>query len=164
MKTKRCSHCRLIKPITDFWIHKRKGHQAYCKLCGSNRMTAYRQTSKAKQSNRDRWKRRSLPEKLAIFCRGHYPKDPQLTTPNVLTKFGAQPQCYLTGRPIDLNQWDTYNLDHIVPVSKGGKSTLDNCQLTCREANFAKCALSVDQFISLCREVTSHASDSAKTQ
>jgi 5-methylcytosine-specific restriction endonuclease McrA len=164
MDTKLCSHCQKIKPVTDFWRHRRRGYQAYCKLCGAKHMTSYRQTPQAKQANRDRWKHRSLPEKLAIFCRGYYPKDPHLTTQNLLTKFGPRPTCYLTGRPIDLEKWDTYNLDHVIPVSKGGKSTLDNCQLTCREANFAKCALSVNEFVSLCREVTSHVSDTSMIQ
>ena len=156
MDTKQCSHCHTVKPLTDFWHHHQRGFQSLCKTCGSKRMTLYRKTPKAKQANRDRWQRRSLPEKLAIFCRGYYPKDPRLTTQNLLIKFGPKPKCYLTGRPIDLSQWNTYNLDHVIPGSKGGKSTLDNCQLTCREANFAKCALSVDEFVSLCREVIEH--------
>ena len=64
--------------------------------------------------------------------------------------------CYLTGRKIDLWRPNTYQCDHIIPVSKGGKSELGNLGLTCKEANLAKSDMVLDEFILLCKEVLIH--------
>jgi len=71
-------------------------------------------------------------------------------------KLEANPFCYLTGRPIDLLSPKTYHCDHVVPVSKGGKSTLDNLGLLCKDVNMAKGEMSVTEFLGLCKEVLLH--------
>lgn len=63
------------------------------------------------------------------------------------------PKCYLTGRIIDLTDSKSYQLDHVIPLSKGGDSSLDNMELTCRDANMSKFDLTLDEYISLCKEV-----------
>lgn len=68
-------------------------------------------------------------------------------------KIGNNPKCYLTGRDIDLSDGRSYHLDHIVPISKGGDNSLDNCGLACRDANFAKSDMSLDEFYQLCEDV-----------
>jgi len=68
-------------------------------------------------------------------------------------KLQLNSKCYLTGRKIDLYQPKTYQCDHIIPVSKGGKSTLDNLGLVCRDANMSKSDMTVDEFFSLCKEI-----------
>lgn len=75
------------------------------------------------------------------------------TIEQLMEKIGSRPKCYLTGREIDLSKSRTYSLDHIVPRSKGGNNSLENCGLTCSEANRAKSDLSLDEFISLCQSV-----------
>lgn len=156
---KQCCNCKELKPIDAFWLHRKTGtkRQNFCKECGTKRMRVYRKTPVSQAANRLRWKNRGLPQKLAIFRRADTKtKDPQLTPANVLAKFGQAPRCYLTGNPIDLNQWDSYSLDHIFPVAKGGKSTLDNCGLTCRRANLAKRDIPHHEFIALCQQVVDH--------
>lgn len=71
----------------------------------------------------------------------------------LLNKIGDNPKCYLTGRCIDLNDPKSYHLDHIIPRTKGGDNSLENCGLACREANQAKHNLSLEDFIKLCQEV-----------
>lgn len=44
-------------------------------------------------------------------------------------------QCALCGKAFELKDMDA---DHIVPWSKGGKTTPDNCQMLCRECNIRK--------------------------
>lgn len=61
--------------------------------------------------------------------------------------------CYLSGRPIDLANSASYHLDHKIPVSRGGKSTLSNMGVACAEVNKAKNNLTVDEFIQLCKDV-----------
>lgn len=75
---------------------------------------------------------------------------------HLLEKIGENPVCYLTGRPINLEDSRSYNLDHIIPKSKGGTNSLDNCEIACRDANQAKNDLTYDEFIQLCRDVISY--------
>lgn len=41
-------------------------------------------------------------------------------------KILENPVCYITGLPIDLEDPQSWSLDHIVPVSKGGTNDMDN--------------------------------------
>ena len=78
------------------------------------------------------------------------------TIQEFLDKVGDHPICSLTGRSIDLMKPASYQLDHIVPRSKGGDNSLDNCQLTCKEANQAKHNLTKKEFLQLCKEVVDY--------
>lgn len=69
---------------------------------------------------------------------------------DVLERFGENPVCYLTGIPLNLNDPKGFSLDHIIPLSKGGLSNLDNLQLTLLHLNIMKYDLSVDDFIKYC--------------
>lgn len=71
---------------------------------------------------------------------------------DVLAKFSTITKCYLTGRSIDLLK-DAYHFDHIVPLNQGGSSELDNLGITCKDANMAKAALSLEDFLLLCKEI-----------
>jgi len=75
------------------------------------------------------------------------------TYKDVLNKIGDNPVCYLTGTPIDLNKPETYQLDHIIPTSKGGSNDLDNLQICIKEANIAKGDLMVDELYELCEKI-----------
>lgn len=65
---------------------------------------------------------------------------------------GLQCKCYLTGRSIDITT-DDFELDHIIPVSKGGPCELSNMGITCPEANRSKTDLTLDEYLALCKEV-----------
>lgn len=75
---------------------------------------------------------------------------------DVINKIGASPICYLTGARIDLNKPQTYNLDHIVPSSKGGTNDLDNLGICLKEANQAKGDLTISELIQLCKAILKH--------
>lgn len=75
------------------------------------------------------------------------------TANDVMNKFGENPKCNLTGRPINWEDSSTYCFDHYIPVSRGGENTLDNLNLVCPQANKAKSDLLITGFLSLCREV-----------
>jgi CRISPR/Cas system Type II protein with McrA/HNH and RuvC-like nuclease domain len=70
-----------------------------------------------------------------------------------INKIGNNPKCYLTGRDIDLSNSRSYHLDHIIPISKGGDNSLENCGLACRNANLAKSDMSLNEFYQLCEDV-----------
>lgn len=84
---------------------------------------------------------------------------------DLLNKIGENPVCYLTGRPINLEDGRSYHLDHIVPISKGGDNSLDNCGLASKEANQSKHSLTKDEFIRLCQDVVdNHIKDMGSTK
>ena len=94
-------------------------------------------------------------EKFSMNKDGAY-NNMSFTVKEFLKKVGENPICALTGRPIDLMDSRSYQLDHIVPRSKGGPNNIDNCQLLSRDANLAKHDLSLEEFIQLCRDVVNH--------
>jgi hypothetical protein len=75
---------------------------------------------------------------------------------DVVEKFGIETKCYLTGRYVNLLDASTYELDHMIPRSKGGLNILDNCGISCPEANQAKRNMNVAEFLKLCEEVLSN--------
>lgn len=64
-------------------------------------------------------------------------------------------KCYLTGTPIDLTK-DDYCFDHIVLVSKGGTNELSNLGVTIPSANYSKHDLTIEEYLSLCKQVLEH--------
>ena len=78
---------------------------------------------------------------------------PTYTFEQVMEKIGSDPTCYLTGQKIDLHKPRTYNLDHIIPVARGGDNSLDNMGLCTRAANMAKSDLLLSEFVDLCKQV-----------
>ncbi len=109
--------------------------------------------------NSKKWQEKNqLVVKIASFYRGNRrsklrPKIIKFTIRELKEKIGPNPKCYLTGKPIDLNEPDSYSLDHRVPVSKGGISSLENCELTSSAVNFAKSDKTVEEFRALCLAV-----------
>lgn len=78
------------------------------------------------------------------------------TCKDVIDKLGRSPSCYLTGEKIDLSKPETYNLDHIIPSSRGGSNDLYNLQICLKEANFAKSNLLLDELFILCEKILAH--------
>lgn len=78
------------------------------------------------------------------------------TPQDLIDKIGDNPTCYLTGRKIDLSDSKSYHLDHIVPRSKGGDNTLENCGIACKIANMSKTDMTYEEYVNLCREIIKH--------
>lgn len=58
--------------------------------------------------------------------------------------------CYFTG--VRLNEHNA-QLDHVIPVIRGGTGTVENLRWVLRDANYAKRDLTDEQFIALCHKV-----------
>lgn len=61
--------------------------------------------------------------------------------------------CALTGLPLDGRGRKTVALDHIVPLCRGGNTTIENLQWTTQEANASKQGLTEESFLRLCLAV-----------
>lgn len=85
--------------------------------------------------------------------RGYLKCDSSILYKEAYNKITENPFCYLTGRKIDLEDRKSYQLDHIIPWSKGGSNELDNMGLTCRDANQSKTDLTIEEYLALCKEV-----------
>lgn len=100
-----------------------------------------------------------LKNKIRGFCltekvKGRYARcKTTFKVKDLIDKIESNPVCYLTGRPINLEEGRSYHLDHIIPRSKGGDNSLDNCGLACKVANQAKTDMTLEEFVNLCREV-----------
>jgi 5-methylcytosine-specific restriction endonuclease McrA len=73
----------------------------------------------------------------------------------VVKKIGENPICYLTGKSINLDHPETYNLDHIIPASRGGTNDLENLGICLKEANQAKGDLLLEELYDLCDSILS---------
>jgi len=72
---------------------------------------------------------------------------------DVIEKFGQNPICYLTGKPIDYYNGQSYHLDHVIPSRLGGTNELDNMQICSKYANQAKSDLSIEELYQLCQSI-----------
>jgi 5-methylcytosine-specific restriction endonuclease McrA len=154
---KKCCRCHQLKPLSLFHNHRKRkdGKQGFCIPCGKDQIKRYRQTHKQelKAYYQNIHSNRGLANRIVLFRRRHPTVDPLLTLDNVKQKFGVSPKCYLSGQTIDLEDRDSYALDHILPISKGGDSSLANCGLTTQKVNKLKSDLTKEEFITTCSNV-----------
>lgn len=85
----------------------------------------------------------------------NYTKRSQLNK-DMYDKIVNHPYCYLTGKKIDLEDFESYNLDHIVPVSKGGDNSIENMGLALKRVNQGKSDMTKEEFIKMCKDVVEH--------
>lgn len=86
--------------------------------------TFFYRNQKRKETPNEYWCRHGTMEHKQI----------KFITRQLVQKNGAV--CAICGKQI-LNKKDL-TLDHIKPISKGGLTTIENCQLACKECNLKK--------------------------
>jgi len=59
-------------------------------------------------------------------------------------------RCALSGRKLTP---ETASLDHVVPLSRGGRHDPSNIWVVDQHVNAAKGTLTVEEFVSMCREI-----------
>lgn len=62
-------------------------------------------------------------------------------------------RCALTGRKLEPRTRNAVHLDHVIPKSKEGSTSLQNVRWVCGEANMARQGLSDRDFLRLCSQV-----------
>lgn len=158
-----CSKCKEQKITTEFYKGNRyaDGLQSYCKSCSSAASLGYSRTLEgklAKQlyegSTKGKVVRRQINnkyrssdhgrQKINEYKRKQHQIDKQWNNfRRRCRKYGAQPELYQLIMVRDRccqYCWihEDLTIDHIVPISKGGKSIEDNLQVLCRSCNASK--------------------------
>lgn len=133
-----------------------KGTIAYHLGEGQKEKVAKRQKDNVLQKKVTRFK--SIKDEKNFYKRVYDFQERTLkfSTEDVLLRLLENPVCYLTGKVIDLKDPTSYELDHIVPKSRGGDSSLENLGFTTKIANRSKNNLLLAEFIQLCRDVLEH--------
>ena len=67
-------------------------------------------------------------------------------------KFPKNTKCYLSGIDINLDNKD-WELDHIIPISRGGSNSLDNLGILHKEVNQMKGRLLNEELIEWCQKI-----------
>ncbi len=62
-------------------------------------------------------------------------------------------RCAISGRQLSP---ESASLDHIVPLSRGGEHGIGNVWIVDHVVNTAKGTLTVEEFVSMCRDITNH--------
>lgn len=62
-------------------------------------------------------------------------------------------RCALSGRKLSS---ETAEVDHVVPICRGGNDDLDNLIIVDRQVSIARGVMRADEFITLCQEVVNH--------
>ena len=103
-------------------------------------------------SYREKWKRIHSFHKLVLRA-NKYHEDK--IKPFDLWKIAKKQklQCALTGDILDRKN---ISLDHIVPLSKGGKNIVSNVRLVTKDANFMKNSHSDEELLELCKKVVNN--------
>lgn len=157
-----CSHCKEVKPFSDF--HKRSssksGYQAYCKPCKNkktldfyHRKISNNPEAKLKKSIYDRKRREERGEQLRAYDkeRARLPHRKAMKNESTrrrrATLKGATPEdydkegvmaMYLLAQKFTMLTGVEMHVDHILPLSKGGKHDVDNLQLLAGVLNVRK--------------------------
>lgn len=68
-----------------------------------------------------------------------------------LGKVGERPSCYITKQPIDLNDKESYSIDHKIPKSRGGTNSIDNAEIILSKINRMKQDMTPQELFDMCQ-------------
>lgn len=156
---KRCSKCRTTKPRECFGNDRSKRDllACWCKACLNENNRKYHAVNRASMILRHRqWRENNLPDREVEAERSRVWRKANPDHARALAKNGkhkrrARTQGGITGA--ELREWETaqpkschwcgvkcpsYEIDHRIPLSKGGKHERRNLVISCRTCNRKK--------------------------
>lgn len=89
------------------------------------------------------------------------PTKPTVTAKMIMELIESQGfRCALSNRQLTP---ENASLDHVIPLSRGGTHDIENLCVVHHQVNTAKSSMTVDEFVTLCREVTECQDQSTST-
>jgi hypothetical protein len=154
MTTKTCRKCAETKSINDFYkAPKNKnadGLRSYCKQCSLISAKQWQKTNRTRCANRERKWRKNNPDKFKKSCISWRNKNKELVcsyTSNRRTKkmrngifqIGKNELAKLySSACVSCGSTQEITLDHIIPISRGGRHAIGNLQPMCQRCNSSK--------------------------
>lgn len=141
---KRCTKCGKVKPISDFRLqtgnaHKNKGYyRSWCRRCD------YDSTHERAKIKKDKFYK----------LRSNLSREGGQISLDDVRSLGYPDVCYLCGQPI--SDWFDAEMDHILPLSAGGKTRKSNLAWTHKTCNRMKHDLTVPVFLERIRKILSN--------
>lgn len=149
--TKRCTGCREVKPLTEFFHNKRQrdGFALHCKECMKKEHRKYHKKNADKVHARTaKWRKehpgysreyaRAHPEQCKKYNRRrlHRLQTGRITMEQRLQLYEeANYTCKYCGKQFERKH---LTLDHVIPVSRGGLNHVSNVVVACRSCNSSK--------------------------
>jgi 5-methylcytosine-specific restriction endonuclease McrA len=153
---KRCCRCMDSKPSIKFNKdrHAKDGLDHYCRQCNSERLQEYR--SKTQNYADEPIAMQSyIREILRTWIQDHkifIPIKKRIRLSKQLyKKLIENPRCPYTLEKLIPRV--NLSLDHIKPISRGGKHSINNLEWISRRANQTKCDMTPDEFYKFCELV-----------
>ena len=141
---KKCSICKIFLPLINFGKKKQmlSGYRSSCKICRKNSEQegnkSYRKTDKGKiisancQAKRRDYKLNS--------------NNNSITTKSLIElKLKQNNKCNYCKCELQNNIKNAVHLDHVIPLSKGGKHILENVVWSCQKCNLVKGSSMMDK-------------------
>jgi hypothetical protein len=127
---KLCNVCKFVLSTSKFGVnnHNSDGLASCCSLCHNNQQSRYYHSNPEAQVARVRKRDRKLDRALTA-----------LEIKHIFTKYNYK--CHYCGYDNEnhnIDYGENLHLDHIMPLSKGGLTVVDNIQLLCRTCNCKK--------------------------
>lgn len=143
---KECNECHRTLPLESFklkgYSHKYKSEiskrVATCRVCLRLRYANYK-------SPNDRW------NNLAYNLRRH--EGGNVTASQLKVILGEPSICYLCGGKVT---WEDSELDHVIPLSQGGKTVISNLKWAHRRCNRIKHDLTIEELVEHAQTILNH--------
>lgn len=142
--SKPCTKCREVKPLSDFLLSNTGSRRPDCNSC---RRSSGVLASRRWYASQGRWKSRvvSLYRKSRRYG---------LTVPTVAElslALGEPTICGICGEAIV--SWTDAEIDHTVPLSRGGSNSTENLSWSHRRCNAMKGTMMTEELIGLCHKI-----------
>lgn len=158
---KKCSDCKVDKPENEFYkTSKTGGLRSYCKTCSKIRSRKYLKENPERerqhqQTYRDKhreqlnawfveWRRKNNSRAKEISAKARAKRKEALGDFDLPAGFWDVLLDFYNGVCLSCGSDGKLELDHVLPLAKGGTHSIENFQILCRSCNARKATKSTD--------------------
>jgi 5-methylcytosine-specific restriction endonuclease McrA len=161
---KKCSKCSELKPLSEFFKKKngKFGRQSVCKICMKEydptgestraRSRAHYEANRELTLEKQKAYRASNAERIALYQSQYYLAHPGISREKYAKRRALEIDAmgdlpcnwvyvllsYYGSSCLSCGSQENLEMDHVVPLSRGGMHDLSNMQILCRTCNRSK--------------------------